>query len=230
MTQVALVEKANPENITLIEDGDYRFRLPDGETVEPVYAPWENANWRICAINFDPVPTYVRSVSISELGSGYTLNDTLDTSTGMSVEDATFTVTAVGPSGEVAGVIVATAGRYSEAPGPDDNVGGGTGMGAVLHLFVAEFPTLSAVYAYDSGNNVVNETKTFGEAEIDNTASVEQQRQDGLEGDAAKQTLVDKLRTATRDQIDTWLANNVTNLAEARAVLGAVIKYLATRL
>lgn len=42
--------------------------------------------------------------------------------------------------------------------------------------------------------------------------------------------LEDKLRNATPAQIDTWLANNVTNLTQARSVLGAIIKYLAAKL
>lgn len=42
--------------------------------------------------------------------------------------------------------------------------------------------------------------------------------------------LVDKLRNATPAQIDTWLLNNVNTLAQARTVLGTMLKYLATRI
>lgn len=38
-----------------------------------------------------------------------------------------------------------------------------------------------------------------------------------------------RLKNATPAQIDTWLANNVTNIASARKVLGAIIKHLARK-
>lgn len=41
---------------------------------------------------------------------------------------------------------------------------------------------------------------------------------------------VTRLKTATPAQIDTWLANNVTNLTQARTVLGQLMKLLATRI
>lgn len=44
-----------------------------------------------------------------------------------------------------------------------------------------------------------------------------------------RQDLVSRLQSATPVQIDTWLTNNVTTLAQARAVLGAIIKVLATQ-
>jgi hypothetical protein len=43
-----------------------------------------------------------------------------------------------------------------------------------------------------------------------------------------RQDMITRLKTATPAQIDTWLAANVTNMAQARAVLGALIKVLAT--
>jgi len=46
---------------------------------------------------------------------------------------------------------------------------------------------------------------------------------------AAEPTVIDlrsRLKDATPAQIDTWLTNNVTNLTQARVVLGAIIKYL----
>lgn len=44
-----------------------------------------------------------------------------------------------------------------------------------------------------------------------------------------RQDLVSRLQTATPAKIDSWLATNVTTLAQARTVLGAVIKVLATQ-
>ena len=39
---------------------------------------------------------------------------------------------------------------------------------------------------------------------------------------------MNRLKTATPAQIDTWIAANVTTLAQARTVLGSLIKVLAT--
>jgi hypothetical protein len=41
--------------------------------------------------------------------------------------------------------------------------------------------------------------------------------------------LIARARTATNAQIDTWLTNNVTNLVQARTVLGAIIKLLIAK-
>lgn len=48
-----------------------------------------------------------------------------------------------------------------------------------------------------------------------------------MDAEADQSDLLQRLRTATPAQIDTWLTNNVTNLAQARTVLGAIVKYLA---
>lgn len=48
--------------------------------------------------------------------------------------------------------------------------------------------------------------------------------------DASAQEIIDKIDKATLEQIDTWLANNMTTLAQARAVMGAVIKLLVIHL
>jgi hypothetical protein len=50
-----------------------------------------------------------------------------------------------------------------------------------------------------------------------------------LQSDSAVNTLIQRLREHPA-QIDDWLAANVTNLAQARAVLGALIKYIALRM
>jgi hypothetical protein len=43
--------------------------------------------------------------------------------------------------------------------------------------------------------------------------------------------LINRARTASASEIDTWLINNVTNLVQARTVLGAIIKLvIANRL
>jgi hypothetical protein len=41
--------------------------------------------------------------------------------------------------------------------------------------------------------------------------------------------LITRAKNATNAQIDTWLTNNVTNLAQARTVLGALIKLLIAK-
>jgi hypothetical protein len=45
--------------------------------------------------------------------------------------------------------------------------------------------------------------------------------------DAGRIDLLTRLRTATPAQIDTWVENNVTTLAQARAVFKAIIKVIA---
>lgn len=58
----------------------------------------------------------------------------------------------------------------------------------------------------------------------------EQQRRDGLAASADYTDLLNRAKTASSAQIDTWLTANVTNLAQARVVLGAIIKLIAVRL
>ncbi len=45
--------------------------------------------------------------------------------------------------------------------------------------------------------------------------------------DSGRQQLITLLQNSTPAQIDTWLTNNVTTLAQARTVLGYVIKAIA---
>lgn len=55
----------------------------------------------------------------------------------------------------------------------------------------------------------------------------ETSRKSELSADTQTVALLSRLRTATNDQIDAYLAQNVTTLAQARVVLGAVIKIMA---
>jgi len=48
-----------------------------------------------------------------------------------------------------------------------------------------------------------------------------------FKGEQDRIDLLDRLNTATPAQIDTWIDNNVTSLASARAVLKAIIKVIA---
>ncbi len=64
------------------------------------------------------------------------------------------------------------------------------------------------------------------QAEID-AAALEAVREATITSDAGRVDLLSRLRTATAAQIDTWLTNNVTTLAQARTVLAAVIKVIA---
>lgn len=48
--------------------------------------------------------------------------------------------------------------------------------------------------------------------------------------DSGRADLLQRLKTASVSDIDTWLTNNVTNLAQARAVLAAIIKLLVLML
>lgn len=64
---------------------------------------------------------------------------------------------------------------------------------------------------------------------IQQAAAAETARVAGFKADSSQADLIQRLRTAPSDQIDTWLANNVTNLAQARTVLGAIVKYFVAR-
>jgi hypothetical protein len=61
------------------------------------------------------------------------------------------------------------------------------------------------------------------------TEAAKKARVSSLTSDSNYQTLVNELGTYSASQIDTWLTNNVTTLAQARIVLGAIIKYLASQ-
>ena len=55
----------------------------------------------------------------------------------------------------------------------------------------------------------------------------EEVRQASLVDDDAKLNLSDLVRNKSGDEIDKWLVKNVRNVAQARKVLSAIIKFLA---
>lgn len=57
--------------------------------------------------------------------------------------------------------------------------------------------------------------------------SAEQVRDASFKADPARVDWVDRLRNASPQQIETYITNNVTNLAQARTVLIALAKVLA---
>ena len=65
--------------------------------------------------------------------------------------------------------------------------------------------------------------------ELNAAAEAEKNRITDFKNDNAQADLLDRLKTATPNQIDTWLTNNVTTMAQARNVLGAIIKLLAAK-
>ena len=52
-------------------------------------------------------------------------------------------------------------------------------------------------------------------------------RETALKEQPDVQILVERLKNATPAQIDTWVENNMTNLAQARSVIGTILKVLA---
>lgn len=52
-------------------------------------------------------------------------------------------------------------------------------------------------------------------------------RVDAMKADPTRVALLARLRTATPAQIDTYVQANVTNLAQARDMLGTILKLLA---
>lgn len=64
---------------------------------------------------------------------------------------------------------------------------------------------------------------------LDAAAATEQARLADVRADSNLQQLLTQAKTATVGQIDIWIANNVTTLAQARTVLAAIIKYIATK-
>lgn len=57
--------------------------------------------------------------------------------------------------------------------------------------------------------------------------SAEIARQATITSSSDRVDLLNRLKTATAAQIDTWVDNNVTTLAQARTVLKAIIKVIA---
>lgn len=64
-------------------------------------------------------------------------------------------------------------------------------------------------------------------ARLQAAQSAELVREQSFVADASRVDLLTRLKTSTPAQIDTWLTNNVTNLAQARTILGAIIKTIA---
>jgi hypothetical protein len=80
-----------------------------------------------------------------------------------------------------------------------------------------------ATYSRIPGEQKVQETYAV---EVDPPPPLHEQRAKDFALDPNIADLLDKLKNATPAQIDTWLTANVTNLAQARTVLGYVIKVL----
>lgn len=57
--------------------------------------------------------------------------------------------------------------------------------------------------------------------------SAAQQRETAIVADASRADLLSRLQTATLAQIDTYVDNNVTNIAGARVIFKALLKVLA---
>lgn len=51
-------------------------------------------------------------------------------------------------------------------------------------------------------------------------------RENDIKNDALRTDLINRLKSATNDQIDNWIDNNVNSLASARQVLKAIVKVL----
>lgn len=60
------------------------------------------------------------------------------------------------------------------------------------------------------------------------TAEAERQRIADIRADVRRQDMVDKLRTATPQQISDYIDSNVKDLASARAMLKRIVFVLAT--
>jgi hypothetical protein len=75
------------------------------------------------------------------------------------------------------------------------------------------------------------------QAEVDAVSVADLDRAQALKGLSAREVsfvdssdrsdLMNRLRTATPAQIDTWIDNNVTSIAAARAVFKAILKVIA---
>lgn len=58
-------------------------------------------------------------------------------------------------------------------------------------------------------------------------ASAEASRVNSIRTDSGRIDLLNRLKTATPAQIDSWIDTNVTNIASARTVLKAIVKAIA---
>ena len=61
----------------------------------------------------------------------------------------------------------------------------------------------------------------------DRAASPEFIRETAFKAETDRTDLIERLKTATPAQISTWVDNNVTNIAQARAVFKAILKVIA---
>lgn len=92
-----------------------------------------------------------------------------------------------------------------------------TSFGAVVQAFVAEHWTADVITAYKAAfPYVAPPPPTAGQV-----------RDTAFKADPARIDLMDRLKNATPQQIETWMTNNVTNLAQARGMLTALVKVLA---
>jgi hypothetical protein len=59
------------------------------------------------------------------------------------------------------------------------------------------------------------------------TVSSEAARQTSIKSDAQRSALLTKLKTATGPQIDTYVQQNVTNIAQAQTMIASILKLIA---
>lgn len=83
--------------------------------------------------------------------------------------------------------------------------------------------TSESAVAYDPAASQVNVTRVYQ----DQPPPPEEIRATAFRAEADRIDLMTRLKTATPAQIDSWLTTNVTSLASARTVLGAIIKAIA---
>jgi hypothetical protein len=89
------------------------------------------------------------------------------------------------------------------------------GLPAAVTTAAAALPLLVAIDS-DIRNDVPNPAVVAG-----------QQRQDAFRADAGRGDLLTRLLTATPAQIDTYVDNNVTTIAQARTLFKAILKLIA---
>lgn len=57
--------------------------------------------------------------------------------------------------------------------------------------------------------------------------AIERARRQSLKDDAQRAAMLNRLKTSTAAQIDNYVQNNVTNLAQAQAAIGMILKLIA---
>lgn len=103
-------------------------------------------------------------------------------------------------------IVLADVGSYTPSPG------------LTLVIETAQTGASSVGYTWNGT------TFTTPLSNPDPTPTPDQLRQQSFVAQSDRADLVTRLQSATPAQIDNWLTNNVTNLTQARAVLGAIIK------